>query len=102
MATSGFLTVPTGEKKKQKRTQKGKKKKTQQKKHKTKTLRVHWDHWDSVLCEGLLGMKKDIAASAVMNCVFKKCELLLLYTVIDYMGRGEVSKNLAGCVDALS
>lgn len=23
------------------------------------------------LCEGLLGMKKDIAASAVLNCVFK-------------------------------
>lgn len=93
MATFGFLTVPTGKKKTTK-------KPTQ--KHKTKTLRVHWDHWDSVLREGLLGMKKDIAASAVMNCVFKKCELLLLYTVIDYMGRGEVSKNLAGCVDALS
>lgn len=99
MATSGFLTVPTGKKTKQNKKTNNNKKKTN---HKTKTLRVHWDHWDSVLCEGLLGMKKDIAASAVMNCVFKKCELLLLYTVIDYMGRGEVSKNLAGCVDALS
>ena len=32
----------------------------------------------------------------------EKCELLLLYTVIDYMGWGGVSKDLTGCVDALS
>lgn len=38
-------------------------------------------------------MKKDIAASAVMNCVFKKCELLLLYTVIDYMGGGRYQRT---------
>lgn len=71
MATSGFLTVPTG------------------KNNSESTL---GSLGLCSVCEGLLGMKTDIAASAVMNCVFKKCELLLLYTVIDYMGWGGVKE----------
>lgn len=50
MATSGFLTVPTG------------------KNNSESTL---GSLGLCSVCEGLLGMKTDIAASAVMNCVFK-------------------------------
>lgn len=68
MATSGFLTVPN-------------------ERNYERTL----GSLGRCLCEGLLGMKKDIAASAVLNCI-EKCELLLLYTVIDYMGWGGVKE----------
>ena len=48
MATSGFLTVPNEG-------------------NSESTL----GSLGRCLCEGLLGMKKDIAASAVLNCVLK-------------------------------
>lgn len=77
VATSGFLTVPS-------------------ERNCDSTL----GHWDC-LCEGLLEMKKGIAASAVLNCVFKMWITVLVYCNWLH-GLGGVSKNLTGCVDALS
>lgn len=71
MATSGFLTVPN-------------------ERNSESTL----GSLGRCLCEGLLGMKKGYCSFSSVELCVEKCELLLLYTVIDYMGWG-VSKDLA-------